>query len=181
MKHHFELTKEALHRAPFLQFPDYSKRFVIATDASNTRVGGVLYQPIDDENKITSSHLSSNHFWLLVFKCIRRFRLGTAISIFSNFLRSMILRSRFWRFLTDLEDPPRHSWFNHQTLVVSQNKHFYRVLRCRLHHPPIEFTISDFDIVYFIPINFRITQIHIFSNNSIERRPNLSPITLILF
>jgi hypothetical protein len=61
MKKHFELTKEALHRAPILQFPDYSHRFVIATDASNTGIGGVLYQPNDDEHKITPTNIVAIH------------------------------------------------------------------------------------------------------------------------
>src|SRR5207248_11426775 len=38
----FELTKEAIKRAPFLQFPDYSRSFHLATDASITGIGGVL-------------------------------------------------------------------------------------------------------------------------------------------
>ena len=57
MKQCFELTKEALLRAPILQFPDYSRRFVIATDASNTGVGAVLFQPSDDKNVITPDNI----------------------------------------------------------------------------------------------------------------------------
>jgi hypothetical protein len=41
----FNTTKIAIANAPFLAFPNPSKRFVIACDASNTGVGGVLYQP----------------------------------------------------------------------------------------------------------------------------------------
>ena len=42
---HFNATKKAIANAPFLSFPDYSLPFHIATDASNTGAGGVLYQP----------------------------------------------------------------------------------------------------------------------------------------
>jgi hypothetical protein len=59
---HFELTKKAVYTAPFLQLPDYSRPFYIATDASNTGIGGVLYQPRpeDDEN-ITATNMVAIH------------------------------------------------------------------------------------------------------------------------
>lgn len=50
---HFELTKQAVCAAPFLQFPDFNKPFHVATDASNTGVGGVLYQPDTPDGDIT--------------------------------------------------------------------------------------------------------------------------------
>ena len=61
MKQCFELTKEALSRAPILKFPDYSRRFVIATDASNTGVGAVLFQPDDERNIITADNIVAIH------------------------------------------------------------------------------------------------------------------------
>ena len=55
---HFELTKKAVCAAPFLKLPDFSMPFHIATDASNTGVGGVLYQPaVDDKDDMTSSNI----------------------------------------------------------------------------------------------------------------------------
>lgn len=54
---HFELTKEAICKAPFLAFPDFSLPFHVATDASNTGVGGILYQPTDGSNEITSYNI----------------------------------------------------------------------------------------------------------------------------
>jgi hypothetical protein len=53
----FELTKQALATAPFLHFPDFSRPFHIATDASNTGVGGVLYQPDSDDGDITATNI----------------------------------------------------------------------------------------------------------------------------
>ena len=41
----WDVVKRAFATAPFLKFPDFNKRFVIATDASQTGIGGVLYQP----------------------------------------------------------------------------------------------------------------------------------------
>jgi hypothetical protein len=66
MTQSFELTKEAVSRAPLLQFPDFSRPFYIATDASNVGVGGVLYQPRpgDDEN-ITADNIVTIHSKIL--------------------------------------------------------------------------------------------------------------------
>ena len=61
LKQCFELTKQALKSAPILKFPDYSCRFVIATDASNTGIGAVLFQPNDDKNLITADNIVAIH------------------------------------------------------------------------------------------------------------------------
>jgi len=53
----FTLTKKAVMSAPFLQYPDYSKPFHIATDASNTGVGGVLFQPKTEDEYITANNI----------------------------------------------------------------------------------------------------------------------------
>jgi hypothetical protein len=46
---HFNATKTALLCAPILQYPDIRKAFHLATDASQSGVGGVLFQPSGDE------------------------------------------------------------------------------------------------------------------------------------
>jgi transposase InsO family protein len=51
------LFKRAFATVPLLRFPDFSKRFVLATDASQTGIGGILYQPDDDEDTITPSNI----------------------------------------------------------------------------------------------------------------------------
>jgi hypothetical protein len=55
--HCFELAKQALSRAPILQFPQFNLPFHIATDASNTGVGGVLYQPTTVDEGITANNI----------------------------------------------------------------------------------------------------------------------------
>ena len=45
--------------APFLQYPDYTRPFHIATDASNTGVGGVLFQPSVPGEYITATNIVS--------------------------------------------------------------------------------------------------------------------------
>ena len=85
----FNTLKRAFHTAPFLRFPDFNKRFVIACDASWTGVGGVLYQPDDDDNTITGDNIVAicskkltktqqrypvykKELWAMVY-CLRKF------------------------------------------------------------------------------------------------------------
>ena len=77
-------------RAPFLQYPDYSRPFHIATDASNAGVGGVLYQPSAPDEQVTATNIvaicskvlnkaqrnyspSRRRLWGVVY-CLRQFR-----------------------------------------------------------------------------------------------------------
>jgi hypothetical protein len=53
----FETVKEAVTKAPFLQFPQWSLPFHIATDASNVGCGGILYQPHSDDEGITAKNI----------------------------------------------------------------------------------------------------------------------------
>jgi len=54
---HFDATKRAIMKAPFLQYPDYNRPFHIATDASNTGIGGVLFQPTTPGEYITANNI----------------------------------------------------------------------------------------------------------------------------
>ena len=55
----FNLTRQALWRAPFLQYPDFDLPFHVATDASNTGVGAVLFQPRQTDEYITPTNIVS--------------------------------------------------------------------------------------------------------------------------
>ena len=58
LRNDFEIIKQAVANAPFLKLPDFNQRFAIATDASNSGVGGVLYQPKpNDNNEIKSDNI----------------------------------------------------------------------------------------------------------------------------
>lgn len=57
----FEKCKELLVNAPLLQFPDYSKQFILTTDASDTALGAVLSQgPIGSDRPIAYASRSLN-------------------------------------------------------------------------------------------------------------------------
>ena len=45
----FQAIKKVLKECPFLHFPDFSKEFYVATDASSTGLGAVLYQIVDSQ------------------------------------------------------------------------------------------------------------------------------------
>ena len=53
----FEVVKEALLRSPVLSFPDFTRPFHIATDASQTGIGGVLFQPRSADEHITPTNI----------------------------------------------------------------------------------------------------------------------------
>jgi hypothetical protein len=54
----FELIRHAIAHAPLLRFPDFNKPFYVATDASCLGIGGVLYQPTeDDKEDITGDNI----------------------------------------------------------------------------------------------------------------------------
>jgi transposase InsO family protein len=57
LRHSFTTLKEALLRAPVLSFPDFDRPFHIATDASQTGVGGVLFQPRSVDEHITPTNI----------------------------------------------------------------------------------------------------------------------------
>jgi len=53
-----KLLQQAITQAPLLVFPDFSKTFYIATDASCLGIGGVLYQPSETDNEdITGNNI----------------------------------------------------------------------------------------------------------------------------
>jgi transposase InsO family protein len=89
LRRHWQLWKRAFASAPILSFPDFAKRMVLATDASQTGIGGIVYQPDDDDNTITPTNIVAitskqlngsqrnypvykKELWAVVF-CLRKF------------------------------------------------------------------------------------------------------------
>ena len=56
-RRHWSLFKRALANAPLLKFPNFTLRFAVAVDASQTGIGGVLYQPDDADNTMTPDNI----------------------------------------------------------------------------------------------------------------------------
>ena len=50
----FDTLWNKLISAPILTFPDYSKLFILDTDASDTEIGGVVSQVQDGEERFVS-------------------------------------------------------------------------------------------------------------------------------
>ena len=65
MRRDFATLKRAIVNSPMLVYPDFERRFVIATDASNSGCGGVLYQPRDDSLEMTADGIVAicSHKW----------------------------------------------------------------------------------------------------------------------
>ncbi|HVW99440.1 MAG TPA: ribonuclease H family protein, partial [Candidatus Babeliaceae bacterium] len=53
----FNTLKQAISSAPILTFPDFNRPFHIATDASQTGIGGVLFQPSSSDEYITPTNI----------------------------------------------------------------------------------------------------------------------------
>ena len=65
MRRDFAALKRAIVNSPMLVYPDFERRFVIATDASNSGCGGVLYQPQGDSLEMTADSIVAicSHKW----------------------------------------------------------------------------------------------------------------------
>ncbi len=55
----FETLKRAIANSPWLKHPDFTRQFCIATDASDTGIGGVLYQPDSPDGPVTPQNIVS--------------------------------------------------------------------------------------------------------------------------
>jgi hypothetical protein len=58
----FQLLKSKLIRRPILQYPGFSKQFILTTDASNYRLGTVLLQgPVGQDLTVANANRSLNN------------------------------------------------------------------------------------------------------------------------
>ena len=57
-QHAFHKLRACLVSSPVLSYPDYSRRFVLDTDASDTGIGAVLSQMKDDGSEVVTAYAS---------------------------------------------------------------------------------------------------------------------------
>ena len=57
-QHAFDKLRACLVSSPVLSYPDYSRRFVLDTDASDTGIGAVLSQVKDDGSEVVTAYAS---------------------------------------------------------------------------------------------------------------------------
>jgi len=80
----FEVLKEKLCEEPVLQYPDFSKSFILTTDASGTAVGGLSQGEINKDRSVAyvSRTLTDNELKydtyekeaLAIVYCVKHFR-----------------------------------------------------------------------------------------------------------
>jgi RNase H-like domain found in reverse transcriptase/Reverse transcriptase (RNA-dependent DNA polymerase) len=102
----FELVKRAFTTAPFLKFPDFNKRFAIATDASWIGVGAVLYQPDDDDDTITGDNI--------VAICSKK--------LTETQQRYPIYKKELWAIVYALRKFHSYIWGRPDTVIVTDHK-----------------------------------------------------------
>ena len=102
----FETLKKAVKNSPDLTPPDYSRPFYVATDASNSGIGGVLYQPAPPDDDITPFNI---------------------VSIFSKKLNATQVRyaaykKELFALVSCLRKFHSHIWGRTDTVVITDHK-----------------------------------------------------------
>lgn len=115
MLRHFNLLKDAMVRAPFLRYPDYSRPFYIATDASQLGIGGVLYQPSEGDNE----DITANNIVGIASKIISGSQLN-----YSTFKRELLA------VIFCLNHFKRYIWGRVDTVVYTDHKPLKYMFEC---------------------------------------------------
>ena len=113
---HWNLLKRAFATAPILTYPDLNKRFVLATDASQTGIGGILYQPTDDENTITPTNIVA-----IVSKQLN-----------STQLNYPVYKKELWAVIYCLRKFHTFLWGRRNVLVITDHKPLIHILAQKL-------------------------------------------------
>ncbi len=108
----FELVKRAFSNAPFLKFPDFTKKFAVATDASWIGIGAVLYQPDDENGTITP--------WNIVAICSKK--LSPAQQ------RYPVYKKELWAVVYALRKFHSYIWGRPDTVVYTDHKPLIHIM-----------------------------------------------------
>jgi transposase InsO family protein len=106
LKNEFLLVKRAFSTAPFLRFPNFNKRFAIATDASWIGIGAVLYQPDEEGGDITP--------WNIVAICSKK--------LSPTQQRYPVYKKELWAVVYALRKFHSYIWGRPDTLIFTDHK-----------------------------------------------------------
>ena len=144
LKNSFYTLQRAFKTAPFLKYPDLNKRFVIACDASGAGVGGVLYQPNDDNDTITPFNI--------VGICSKKL---TATQ--RNYV---IYKKELWAMIYCLRKFHTYIWGRRDTVVHTDHKPLIHIL----HQKSLSVSLQQWlDVIlgYDLTIKYRPGILHI--------------------
>ncbi len=79
MEKSFELLKEAISHAPLLRFPDFSRPFYMAPDASWLGIGAVLYQPTPNQEEAGDTSLTSENIVAITSRALHTYELNYVV------------------------------------------------------------------------------------------------------
>jgi transposase InsO family protein len=73
MENSFELLKAAIAHAPLIRYPDFSRDFHIAPDASRVGIGAVLYQPTPDQEEVGDTSVTSENIVMITSRSLNKY------------------------------------------------------------------------------------------------------------
>ena len=144
LRRHWMLFKRAFANAPILSFPDMGKRFVLATDASQSGVGGILYQPSDDDNTITPHNIVA----------IASKQLGPAQKNYP------VYKKELWAVIYCLRKFHTYLWGRRDVLVLTDHKPLIHILNQRVLSVALQQWL-DVLLDYDLTIKYRPGVLHV--------------------
>lgn len=134
----------AIARAPFLRFPNYNNRFVIATDASWYGIGAVVYQPDDIQDTITPNNI---------------------VAIYSKKLtetqqRYPIYKKELWSLIYALRKAHTYIWGRDDTRVYTDHKPLIHILTQRQLSVALQQWLDTL-LAYNLDIKYRPGLLHV--------------------
>ena len=140
----FHALQRAFKTAPFLAYPDFNRRFVVACDSSLSGAGGVLYQPKDDDDTITPFNI--------VAICSKKY---TATQ--RNYI---IYKKELWAMVYSLRKFHTYIWGKRDIRVYTDHKPLVHIL----HQQALSVSLQSWlDVIldYDVTIKYRPGILHI--------------------
>ena len=100
-QHAFDELRKCLTTSPILAYPDYSKRFILDTDASNYGIGAVLSQISNDGSEYVIAYASRSLSRQEQCYCVTRRELLAIVEFVQHFQQYQYLLGRQFTLRTD--------------------------------------------------------------------------------